>query len=87
MRANVTVSVTWESKPLVVWSLGDEQKEIFIKVIFIKGLVSTTHSHVRTHTCFVFFPTDFQGKERLITVKQKKNENLAPSLTASSVAR
>ena len=26
------------------------------------------HSHVRTLTSFVFFPTDFQGKERLLAV-------------------
>ena len=26
------------------------------------------HSHVRTLTSFVFFPTDFQGKERLLAI-------------------
>ena len=31
-------------------------------------LARHTHSHARTLTCFPFFPADFRGKERLLTV-------------------
>ena len=47
MRANVTVSVTWERRcrgPLVTWALGRWE--------------TSSHSHVRTLTCFAFSPTD-----------------------------